>query len=150
MLEGTARITIARPRAEVFSAVTDVSRMGEWSPECTGGSWDDPATGPAAGATFTGHNEAKVGPVVLKRWTTRSEVTAYEQDSLFEFVTEGTTTWRYEFEDDDSGTLVTESYSSPPYQGWERLVYGVLAQRSKNLLRGVEETLARMKQRLEE
>ena len=40
----------------VFTALTDMTRMGEWSPECYEAEWKDGATGPAVGATFTGHN----------------------------------------------------------------------------------------------
>ena len=33
MTQGSASTTINRPAAEVFAAVADVTRMGEWSPE---------------------------------------------------------------------------------------------------------------------
>ena len=33
-------------------------------------------------------NEAKLGPITLKKWTTTSEITAYEPGEVFEFVTE--------------------------------------------------------------
>ncbi len=72
--------------------------MGEWSPECVACRWADGVDGPAIGATFSGDNVAKAGPVTLKRWTTSSEITGYEPDELFEFIAEGYSTWRYEFE----------------------------------------------------
>ena len=56
MIRGAASITIDCAPAIVHDIITDVSRMGEWSPECTGGAWVPPATGPAVGATFTGTN----------------------------------------------------------------------------------------------
>jgi hypothetical protein len=34
--------------------VTAVGRIGEWSPEATGGSWCEDASGPVAGARFSG------------------------------------------------------------------------------------------------
>ena len=58
---GSASVHIDRPPAEVWAAVTDVTRMGEWSPECVAARWVGGATGPAAGAVFEGDNEAKVG-----------------------------------------------------------------------------------------
>ncbi len=148
MVEGSASIVIDRPPTEVFAAVSDITRMGEWSPECVAGRWID-ADGPGAGARFQGDNVAKVGPVTLKRWTTTSEVTAYEPDRLFEFSTEGHTTWRYELNERDGGTVLTESFSYPQYGGWQRVVYGILAQREKGMARGIQKTLARIKDALE-
>ncbi len=139
---------INRPVDQVFAAVTDITRMGEWSPECVAGRWVD-ADGPAAGARFEGHNVAKAGPVTLKRWSTTSEVTAYEPHRVFEFLTEGHTTWRYELDQRDGGTVLTESFSYPPYAGWQRVVYGILAQREKGMVRGIEKTLARIKDSVE-
>lgn len=149
MVEGSASIVINRPAAEVFAAVTDITRMGEWSPECVAGRWVD-ADAPAEGARFEGDNVAKAGPVTLKRWTTTSEVTSYVPDQVFEFVAAGETTWRYELDERDGETVLTESFSYPPYQGWKRVVYGVLAQREKGMVRGIQKTLARMKDGLED
>jgi len=149
MVEGSASTVINRPPSEVFDAVTDVTRMGDWSPECTGGRWVAPATGPALGATFEGDNIAKVGPISLKRWTTTSEITDYVPGEVFEFVADGYTTWRYVFEDRDGATSVTESFSHKPHEGWQKFVYDTLAQRSKGMVKGMQQTLARMKEALE-
>lgn len=149
MTEGSASIIIDRPPSEVFEAVSDVTRMGEWSPECTAGRWVAPATGPAPGATFEGDNVAKLGPVTLKKWTTTSEVTEYVPNEVFEFVAEGYTTWRYELEDRDGATALTESFSHVPYEGWQKFVYGTLAQRRRGMIKGLEQTLSRIKQGLE-
>lgn len=149
MVEGSASIVIRRPAAEVFAAVTDITRMGEWSPECVAGRWVPPATGPALGARFEGDNVAAVGPVTLKRWTTTSEVTEVVPDHVFEFSAEGYTTWRYELAEHDGVTTVTESYSHPAYEGWQRLLYGVLARRSATMVRGMERTLARLRNAVE-
>ena len=62
MVEGSASMVINRPVSEVFDAVADITRMGEWSPECTGGRWVAPATGPSVGAKFEGDNMVKLGP----------------------------------------------------------------------------------------
>ncbi len=148
MVEGSASIVIDGPATEVFAAVTDVTRMGEWSPECVAGRWLD-ATGPAVGARFEGDNIARAGPVTLKRWTTTSEVTAYEPDRVFEFVTEQHTTWRFELDERDGGTVLTESFAYPQYGGWQRVVYGILAQREKGMVRGIQKTLARIEESLE-
>lgn len=149
MIGGTATIVIQRPAPEVFAAVTDIARMGEWSPECTAGRWVAPATGPDVGARFEGDNVAAIGPITLKRWTTTSEITAYEPDSVFEFVAEGFTTWRYDMEAFEDVTRVTESFRHPPYDGWQRVVYGVIGRRQQGMVRGMEKTLARIKATLE-
>lgn len=147
MVRGSANTVIARTTSEVFAAVADVTRMGEWSPECTGGRWVAPATGPAVGAKFEGDNIAKVGPVTLKRWTTMSEITEYVPHLVFEFVAEGLTTWRYEFEARDGATSVTESFAYEPH-GWQKVVYA-FARRATSMVKGSQQTLARMKVTLE-
>ena len=108
MVEGSASIVINRPAPEVFAAVVDITRMGEWSPECIAGRWVPPATGPALGARFEGDNAATAGPLTLKRWTTTSEITAYAPNELFEFVAESYTTWRYELAELDGATSGSE------------------------------------------
>lgn len=148
-LAGSATIVIDRPVADVFAAVSDVARMGEWSPECVACRWGDGVEGPAVGATFEGDNVAKVGPVTLKRWTTTSEITAYELNTLFEFVAEGYSTWRYEFEARDGSTVVTESFSFPPPSGVQKFLYETVMRRSKSMVKGMDATLARIKQGLE-
>ena len=149
MVTGSASIVIRRPAAEVFDAITDITRMGEWSPECTSGRWVAPADGPSLGAKFEGDNAAVVGPLTLKRWTTTSEVTELVPNELFEFVAEGYTTWRYEITEMDGATSVNESYSFPPYAGWQKVVYGSLLNRPNAMIKGMQRTLGRMKAGLE-
>jgi hypothetical protein len=133
----------------VFDAIADVTRMGEWSPECRSGRWVPPATGPAVGAKFEGDNVAAAGPITLKRWTTTSEITDCVPGKVFEFVAEEFTTWRYELEEHDGATTVTESYRFPEYEGWQKLVYGTLARRPKAMVTGMEQTLGRIKAAVE-
>ena len=75
---GSATVTIAPSPEAVFDLVTDLQRMGEWSPESRAVRWLDGATEVALGARFAGDNEVMLGPFPLKRWTTESEVTAFE------------------------------------------------------------------------
>lgn len=149
MTEGNASVVINRPIGEVFDAVTDVTRMGEWSPECTGGRWVAPAAGPAVGARFEGDNVATLGPITLKKWTTTSEVTACESNEVFEFVAEGYTTWRYEFVDQDGSTKVTESFSHDDYSGFQGFLYGTVMRRRSMMVKGMQQTLERIKRQLE-
>ncbi|MHB1710746.1 MAG: SRPBCC family protein [Acidimicrobiales bacterium] len=149
MAQGSASTVINRPASEVFDALSDVTRMGEWSPECTGGRWVAPATGPAVGAKFEGDNIVKIGPITLKKWTTTSEITEYVPDELFGFVTEGYTRWRYEFRDHGGATSVTETFDHEPHAGWQKFVYDTMARRSGSMVKGLQQTLARMKETLE-
>ena len=149
LVTGSASVVIARPPSEVFATIADVTRMGEWSPENTGARWVDGADGPAVGARFEGDNEAKIGPVTLKKWTTVSEVTVYEPTTVFEFVAEGYTTWRYEFEAAGDGTRVTESVSHAPYTGWQKFAYETVMRRSTAIVKDMQRTLDRLKAALE-
>lgn len=149
LVTGSASMAIQAPIGDVFAAVTDVTRMGEWSPECVDCRWIGGADGAAVGARFEGDNVAELGPLTLKRWTTTSEVVAMEPNALFEFVAEGHTAWRYEFAEVDGGTVVTESFSHPPYVGWQKWVYGRLANRRKAMTAAMHSTLDQIKQTLE-
>ena len=148
-LTGSTSLTIDRPVAEVFAAVTDIERMGEWSPECVACRWADGVDGPAVGAAFSGDNVAKAGPLTLKRWTTSSEITGYEPEAVFEFVAEDYSTWRYEFTAGDGSTVVTESFSFPSPTGVQKFLYETMMRRSKSMVKGMDATLERLKATLE-
>ena len=75
MKTGTANIVVDRAPAEVWAALADITRMGQWSPECIAGRWVGGATGPAVGAKFEGDNIAKLAGRTVKKWTTTSEGT---------------------------------------------------------------------------
>ncbi len=122
MKSGTATIEINATPHDVWAALTDVTRMGQWSPECIAARWVPDATGPVKGAKFEGDNEARFAGRVVKKWTTTSEVTACEPDSRFEFCAAGYTTWSYELQPVAGGTRVTESFSYEP-QGLMGFVY---------------------------
>lgn len=100
---------ISAPAARVWALVSDLPRMGEWSPENKGGKWVKGATGPELGAVFKGSNKNGI-----RRWSTTVTVVASEPGKVFEFaVTSGplaVARWRYEFEDTDTGCRVTESW----------------------------------------
>ena len=149
MIKQSTSIVINRPASEVFAVVTDVTRMGEWSPECTAARWVAPASGPAMGATFEGDNVASLGPITLKKWTTTSEISELVPDRVFEFIAEDITTWRYELVEQDGATTLTESFSHAPFSGMQGFVYNTLIRRPQALRKGLHQTLAKMKQAIE-
>jgi uncharacterized protein YndB with AHSA1/START domain len=107
-MEGEARVRIEAPPQRVWAAISDVTRMGEWSPECYRGEWLDGATGPTVGARFRGYNKRG-----LMKWSTVATVTAAEPGREFAFViSPGGTIWRYRFEPAGEGTGVTESFQT--------------------------------------
>lgn len=66
-------ITVARSPEDLYDMVSDVTRMGEWSPVCTACWWDD-GLGPQPGAWFTGRNE-----LPERTWETRAQVVAADR-----------------------------------------------------------------------
>jgi hypothetical protein len=150
MIEASTSKVIDRTPNDVFAAVSNITRMGEWSPETTACRWIDGADGPVVGARFEGDNTFKVGPVTLKRWTTTSTVTECAEAHVFAFLTEDYTTWRYEFAPQGDQTRVTESFSHKPYEGVSGFVYNKVVRRPKSMVKGMRRTLERLKSVLEE
>jgi hypothetical protein len=115
---------IAAPAEQVWALVSDLPRMGEWSPENVGGAWAKGATGPAVGAIFAGKNKNGV-----RRWSTSATVVACDPGKLFEIaITTGPVpiaNWRYEFEAAAGGCKVTESWDDHRTR-WMRVAGRVL------------------------
>lgn len=89
--------------------VSDITRMGEWSPEATGGRWLRGGTG-TVGDWFEGVSEtAERAP-----WHRECEVAAAERGRDFTFVVGGVeancTWWSYEMEPTETGTRLTEHW----------------------------------------
>ena len=91
--------------------VSDVTRMGEWSPETVLCVWIDGATGPAPGARFKGTNRRGVF-----RWSTKPEVVVADRGRGFSFVTHSagpSTKWTYRFSPAaGGGTELIESFET--------------------------------------
>lgn len=141
---------IDAPPEVVYDLVADVTRMGEWSPECTRGEWLNGATGPAVGARFKGSNRRG-----LARWSTRPRVVAAERGREFGFIAPDPlgrdfTKWTYRFEVTTSGTEVFESFEmlrDVPLvaQLFERWLMGV-TDRETDLEDNMRKTLVRLKE----
>jgi uncharacterized protein YndB with AHSA1/START domain len=98
---------IAAPADEVYAAISDIARMGEWSAECCGGAWHEGFDGPVLGATFDGFN--RNGEL---EWTTQGKVIAADPGRAFAFECSMMdfhySTWGYRIEPSSSGCTVTE------------------------------------------
>ncbi len=109
-----SRVIAATPQ-RVYELVSDLPRMGEWSPEATGGKWLKGATGPAVGARFKGTN--RKGRI---RWSTLAKVVTADPGREFAFdVTAmgfAVARWGYKLEATDGGTTVTEYWDD--HRSW--------------------------------
>jgi hypothetical protein len=144
-------VRMAAPASRVWDLVSDITRIGEFSPETFEAQWLDGAVGPATGARFRGHVRRNGrGPVY---WTTCT-VTASDPGRVFAFDVAGpggTTlnSWRYDLRPGPDGTDVTESFELP-----DRLLirlYWLLAGRARQRtnLDGMRATLEGIKTAVE-
>jgi len=144
--EDSGSVVVDAPAHVIYDLVAELTRMGEWSPECARVEWEGGATGPAVDARFVGHNRG--GPLNLMRWSRHGRVLAAERGREFAFATEEGgregTVWRYRFERVDGGTLVTESYHVDWIPLWARVV-DVPTNRAKELREAMRHTLERLK-----
>jgi uncharacterized membrane protein len=106
-----ATITIDRPPEAIYDLLVDVSRMGTWSPVCTGARYDDDSQ-----EWFTGANA--IGDTT---WETRCRVVTAERGREFAFVNHGVAgrypmvRWGFVLEPaPEGGTEVTQTWDVLP------------------------------------
>jgi uncharacterized protein YndB with AHSA1/START domain len=136
---------IAAPAEKVWAMVSDVTRMGEWSPENEGGRWLKGATGAEPGARFRGTNRNG-----KKKWDTQATVVDADPGRRFSFrVTAAgfkVAEWIYVIEPTAAGCRVTESWVDERGRVARTLgkpVSGV-ADRAEHNRAGMEQTLDRL------
>ncbi len=141
---------IAASPAAAYTALTDITRMGEWSPENYLAEWNDGFEAAAVGARFTGHN--RNGD---KEWTTEAEIVELVPNERFFFDCDFRgfvfAKWGYAIEATDSGCRVTEySQDLRPDAAKERgaTMSGVEDRLTHNRA-GMEATLERLAAALE-
>ncbi|MGP0030660.1 MAG: SRPBCC family protein [Acidimicrobiales bacterium] len=134
----------------IWDLVSDVTRIGLYSPETFEAEWLEGATGPALGAKFRGHVKRNgKGPVY---WTTCT-VMACEPGREFAFGVGASdkplNVWRYHLEPSGAGTDVTESFDLTPTR-LLRFYWAVLGwARGKTNRNGMRTTLERVKAEVE-
>jgi uncharacterized protein YndB with AHSA1/START domain len=139
------------PVEKVWALVSDVTRIGEFSPETFEAKWTRGSKGPEVGATFAGHVKRNgVGPTY---WSP-CVVTECVENEVFEFAV-GTdkvavNNWGYRLQpeanpDGTSGTKVTEYFRLEPMLPM-RLYWSVMGHlRGRTNEKGMRTTLERMK-----
>ena len=137
---------IGAPAGQVWAMVSDLTRMGEWSPENEGATWLHGATGPKPGAAFRGSNRHG-----RKRWQTAGRIIDAEPGRLLSFritaVGFKVSEWRYVFETTATGCRVTETWIDQRGRVAKALgkpVSGVEDRATHNRV-GMEQTLERLK-----
>jgi hypothetical protein len=149
-MHDSVTLHMAAPADVIWRLVSDVTKIGRYSPETFEAEWIDGATGPAVGARFRGHVKRNGrGPTY---WTTCT-VVACEPGRDFAFgVGPGDApynVWRYHLEPRDAGTDVTESFTLSNRK-WLRLYWFLLGwARGRTNRNGMRTTLERIKQEVE-
>jgi uncharacterized protein YndB with AHSA1/START domain len=147
-MRAAVTLHIDAPPETVWALVSDITKMGEYSPEVVEAEWLDGATGPSLGARYRGHVKRNERWPVLY-WTT-CKVTECEPGQVFEFAVimgdRPVNTWRYEFRAAAGGTDVTESFDmgdNTLTKLW-RVLGGVLRERrnERDMLRTLERVKA--------
>ena len=130
---------------ETWAIVSDLTRMGEWSPDAQGGRWADGADGPAVGAVFKGRNRNG-----RYRWRTNVTVIECDPPRRFAFRLDiplmGGCDWVYDIEPTEGGCRVTESWIDLRKKSLVvvgRVLSGV-ADRATHNRAGMEQTLDRL------
>jgi Polyketide cyclase / dehydrase and lipid transport len=150
--KGLASTEVQASPTDLYYAVSDVRRMGEWSPECRSCEWIDGAVGPTVGAKFKGRNRR--GPL---QWSTQPRVVVADPGHEFAFVTghrgRDLTKWTYRFDPVIGGTKVEESFEMLNDMPWyfrlaDRYLVGIKDRRS-DLVSNMARTLQQLKAAIE-
>ena len=137
---------IAADPMRVWQLVSDLPRMGEWSPETDKVTWKGGATGPAVGARFVGRNRNGV-----RRWSTHGVVKVAEpgRELSFDisFVGFPVSRWTYRIEPDGDGCVVTESTEDRrgPFMPWITAPFTGVMDRATHNTATMEKTLANLR-----
>lgn len=105
-----ASVSVNAPAHSVYSLISDLTRMGEWSPENIGGDWISGTPG-AAGSRFRGHNRT-----AERAWSTECEIVAAEPPRLFAWTVlssvdeADSSRWSFEIDPDRIGCALTQRY----------------------------------------
>ncbi|GAA1951696.1 SRPBCC family protein [Nocardioides panacihumi] len=144
-----ATISVAASPAQVWALVTDVRRMGEWSPQVV-------RTLVLGGPVREGTRFANLNHQGWKHWPTSAKVVRFTPHSDFAFrITENRTVWSFQLEPTaDGGTFVTHRRETPDgISAVSNLLVGRFLGGQETfvpeLLEGMGQTLDRVKDHIE-
>lgn len=141
-------IDVEAPPAKVWEVVSDLKRMGDWSPQCR-------KMYVFGGKVKKGTRTLNINRAGKLVWPTNAKVIEFEPEKKIAFrIVENRTIWSYELEPTATGTRITESRRAP--HGVSK-VSNFLAARGMGgvapfeavLAKGIDKTLARIKSEVE-
>ncbi len=144
----TQRVSVSRSiqagSDDVYALVSDVTRMGDWSPETTSCKWTGGAEGPAVGAGFRGANRNG-----WHRWMTKCRVSAADPGRTFAFdvsLVFAIANWAFTIEAEDEGCRVTETWTDRRNALFHRIGWMAdgVRDRATHNREGMSETLSRL------
>lgn len=120
LFEISVRTFVPAPSDTVYAAVSDLARSGEWSVECTGGTWVSGRPG-TVGAVFRGDNVraedvVSWAPVVRGNWQTVARVVAAEPGKTFSWAMcdraghPQDSVWSFDVEPEDGGCVLVHRF----------------------------------------
>ena len=133
---------VAADPSTIWEMVSDITRMGEWSPECYKAIWLSPKRG--KGAVFLGLNRDRG-----LSWPSPAIVTEFEHPKAFAFRAASGVVWRYRLAPENGGTRLVEERVTDGEFRWVktgyRLFLGGYDRRVDVLRAGMRTTLERIK-----
>lgn len=117
-LSVTVDLVVGVAPAEVWPALTDVTRTARWSPECVAVNWAEGCRKAVPGARFHGRNRAGDW-----EWDVTCVITEVRPEMSISWVVLGSSadpdrpssTWRYDVVPrPDGGTMITQSFRHGP------------------------------------
>ncbi len=143
-----ASIDIDASPEDVWSVVSDLKRMGEWSPQCK-------KMIVLGRRVKKGTRTVNINSAGRFHWPTNAKVTEFEPNKKLSFrIVENRTIWSYELEPTASGTKLPESRCAPNgvSAGANFAIERGMGGTDKfehSLERGIKKTLARIKSEVE-
>jgi uncharacterized protein YndB with AHSA1/START domain len=142
--ELTATVTIDAPPARVWSLLSDLTRMREWSPQVV-------RTAVVPRPVRLGSRMFNLNQQGKKRWPTTGKVVRFSPNRDIAFrITENRAIWSFQLEEVDGGTRVTHRRETP--QGTSalsrtlvKIALGGQKPFLAELQRGMQQTLDRVK-----
>lgn len=146
LAEQQGELFIKAPPERVYALISDVTRTGEWSPECRRCKWVGDVSEPVVGARFRGYNRYR-----WLSWSRLNEILVADPGCGFVFkvlpdwFNRDSSIWRYRLEARDGGTLLRESTEVLAWPGLVVRALTQLARRDDDMTENIQRSLERIK-----